>query len=63
LQRRFGPLLKNWDHLIKPVDLGSSKGKFYRLIVGPAKSRTSAEALCTAIKARGESCLVRSLKN
>ncbi len=63
LRRQYGPLLENWDHLVKRVDLGSSRGKFYRLIAGPARSRTSAEALCSAIKARGKSCLVRSIKN
>jgi len=63
LQRRYDPLLKNWGHLVKHVDLGSSKGEFYRLIAGPTQSRASAAALCTAIKARRKSCLVRSLKN
>lgn len=63
LRRQFGPLLKNWGQVVKHVNLGSSKGEFYRLIAGPAQSRASAEALCTAIKARRKSCLVRSLKN
>lgn len=63
LKRRLGPLLKNWGHVVKHVNLGPSKGIFYRLMAGPTTSRTNAAALCAALKARGAACLVRTLRN
>lgn len=62
LQRRYDPLLKGWNHVIKRVYLGPSKGRFHRLIAGPVRSRAQAAELCRAIRKRGADCVVRRLK-
>lgn len=59
LRQRHKPLLNGVGHVVVPVDLGSSKGIYHRLIAGPFPARTAAEELCRSIRGRGASCLVQ----
>ncbi|MDA0703934.1 MAG: SPOR domain-containing protein, partial [Proteobacteria bacterium] len=50
-------LLAGQPHEIQPVDLGVSKGVWYRLRVGPM-AEASADQLCSRLKSAGHDCLV-----
>jgi hypothetical protein len=43
---------------IQAVDLGAGKGVFFRLETGPLRDADAARALCAALKAGGDDCLV-----
>jgi hypothetical protein len=59
LRQRHKPLLNGVGHVVVPVDLGSNKGIYHRLIAGPFPARAAAEELCRSIRGRGASCLVQ----
>jgi cell division septation protein DedD len=50
-----------YDFYVKEVDLGSSKGIWYRVLVGPIPSADEAKTLCGKIKAQPphSDCLVQ----
>lgn len=50
-------LLAGHSHEVQPVDLGVSKGVWYRLRVGPM-AKASAAQLCERLKSTGHDCLV-----
>lgn len=58
LNRKNGDLLTNLRPDIQLADLGD-KGIYYRLRIGPFATKADAQALCTALKARRQDCLVR----
>ncbi len=58
LRRKNLDILGDLGLAITKVDLGTSKGVFYRLRVGPLKDDAEARALCKALAARKIGCLV-----
>lgn len=58
LNRKNGDLLANLRPDIQLADLGE-RGVYYRLRIGPFATKAEAQALCTALKARRQDCLVR----
>lgn len=60
LQRKYPNILGSSVSDIQRADLGA-KGVWYRLRVGPGKSKENAVALCDQLKAVGQSCLVKPL--
>lgn len=58
LRRKNLDILGDLGLAITKVDLGSSKGIFYRLRVGPLKDEAEARSLCKALAARKIGCLV-----
>lgn len=60
LQQKYGSVLGNYRPLIQRADLGS-RGIWYRLRVGPMKSKEDAAKVCADLKSNGMSnCLVAS---
>ncbi len=57
LQKAHTALLRERELAIQEVDLGA-RGIFYRVQAGYFPDRASALELCTALKARGQDCLV-----
>lgn len=55
LQKRFGELA-GLEPRIEHVDLGGSKGVFYRLKAGPLPSNAAAKDLCAKLKAKRQYC-------
>lgn len=51
-------LLGNLTLEVQRADLGSEKGIYYRLRVGPLADKTAAASLCVQLKVRGLGCLV-----
>lgn len=58
LQSRHKDLLGELSLQVTKVDLGATKGIFYRLRAGPLTSDTAAKALCERLKQRKLGCLV-----
>ncbi len=59
LKNNFPALVGNLSSFIQEADLGS-RGKFYRLRLGPVASKDDASQLCNSLIASGEKdCLVR----
>lgn len=58
LRRKHLDLLGDLGLTVTKVDLGATKGIFYRLRVGPLKDRPAAKALCKELAKRKVSCLV-----
>jgi hypothetical protein len=58
LRRKHLDLLGDLGLTVTKVDLGATKGVFYRLRVGPLKDRPAAKALCKDLAKRKVSCLV-----
>ena len=58
LQRRNTDLLGKLQLQVTRIDLGSTKGTFYRLRAGPLTSSAEAKALCERLKQRKLGCLV-----
>lgn len=58
LQRRNKDLLGALQLQVTKIDLGSTKGTFYRLRAGPLTSSSQAKALCERLKQRKLGCLV-----
>lgn len=58
LRRKHLDLLGDLGLSVTKVDLGGTKGVFYRLRVGPLKDRPLAKALCKKLAKRKVSCLV-----
>ncbi len=58
LRRRHIDLLGDLSLQVTRVDLGATRGIFYRLRVGPISSENSAKALCERLKQRKLGCLV-----
>lgn len=58
LQRRNTDLLGELDLQVTRIDLGSTKGVFYRLRAGPISNAAKAKALCERLKQRKLGCLV-----
>ncbi len=57
LQKAHTALLSERELAIQEIDLGE-RGIFYRVQAGHFPDRASALELCTALKARGQDCLV-----
>ncbi len=58
LQRRNTDLLGKLQLQVTRIDLGTTKGTFYRLRAGPLTSSAEAKALCERLKQRKLGCLV-----
>ncbi len=58
LRRRHIDLLGDLQLQVTRIDLGATKGVFYRLRVGPLENETTAKALCERLKQRKLGCLV-----
>jgi len=56
LSKRFGSLLGGLVHRVERVDLGNSKGVFYRLKAGPLPSNNAAKDACRQLKAKRQYC-------
>lgn len=56
LSKRFGAILGGLEHRIERVDLGGSKGVFYRLKAGPMPSNDAAKDACRKLKAARQYC-------
>ena len=61
LKAAYAGLVAPYDFYVKEVDLGSSKGIWYRVLVGPIPSADEAKTLCGKIKAQPphSDCLVQ----
>jgi cell division septation protein DedD len=61
LKAEYAGVVAPYDFYVKEVDLGSSKGIWYRVLVGPMPSASDAKALCEKIKAQPphNDCLVQ----
>jgi len=57
VKSKHGELLAKLSPTVVRADLGE-RGVFYRLRAGTLPDRTAAEALCAALTAQGEACLV-----
>ena len=61
IQHRYPNLLRSYQPLIKKANLGS-KGIWYRLRIGPFRSKSAAREMCSKLKAAGlRGCFVRPL--
>ncbi|MCC7276098.1 MAG: SPOR domain-containing protein [Alphaproteobacteria bacterium] len=58
LKASHGPVLGRLSSQIVRVDLGESRGVFYRIQAGPFGDVDAARRTCTALKERNVSCLV-----
>lgn len=58
LKSRNTDLLGDLQLQVTKVDLGATKGIFYRLRAGPLENETAAKALCERLKQRKLGCLV-----
>ena len=58
LRRRHIDLLGDLQLQVMKVDLGKTKGIFYRLRAGPLSNQASAKTLCERLKQRKLGCLV-----
>lgn len=56
MQRAHSSALRGLKPSIKRVNLGRSKGTFYRLIAGPVASTGAANAICRQLKKRRQYC-------
>jgi tetratricopeptide (TPR) repeat protein len=56
IRRAHRKLLGRFRHAISRVNLGPGKGVFYRLMVGPVKTKSSAVRLCRQLKKRRQFC-------
>ena len=56
LSKRFGSVLGGLEHRVERVDLGNSKGVFYRLKAGPLPSNNAAKDACRKLKAKRQYC-------
>ena len=60
MQQKYPRLLSGYRPIVKRIDLGN-KGVWYRLNVGPVKSKKVASSLCGQLKSAGmRSCIVRA---
>jgi TPR repeat protein len=61
LKAVYAKVVEPYDFYVKEVDLGKSKGIWYRVLVGPMPSEKDARALCAKIKAEPphNDCLVQ----
>ncbi len=61
LKSVYAKVVEPYDFYVKEVDLGKSKGIWYRVLVGPIPSEKDARALCAKIKAEPphSDCLVQ----
>lgn len=50
------PALSELTHNVEKVDLGATKGVFYRLKAGPLPSNDAAKSLCRQLKAKRQYC-------
>ncbi|MEQ8397123.1 SPOR domain-containing protein [Thalassobaculum sp.] len=57
LKKRYAEELGTLDRRIQRVDLGASKGVFFR-IQSSGVSEASAESICAALKPKGQPCIV-----
>ena len=60
-QSRFASVVGGQRVMVKRVDLGSSKGVYYRAMIGPFGSSAEASRLCSRLKAAGGSCFVQKI--
>lgn len=56
LQGRYGSLLGGLDAELSEVNLGASKGTFYRLIAGPLPNASDARRICSGLKSSRQFC-------
>jgi cell division septation protein DedD len=61
LKAVYAKVVEPYDFYVKEVDLGKSKGIWYRVLVGPIPTEKDARALCTKIKSEPphNDCLVQ----
>ncbi len=61
LKAVYAKVVEPYDFYVKEVDLGKSKGIWYRVLVGPIPSEKDARALCAKIKSEPphNDCLVQ----
>lgn len=59
--KRYPELLGDLELMIQRIDLGQSKGVFYRVQAGPL-TEDGARKLCRELKRRGQACLVAEAK-
>jgi septal ring-binding cell division protein DamX len=61
LKTVYAKVIEPYDFYVKEVDLGKSKGIWYRVLVGPIPSEKEARDLCAKIKAEPphNDCLVQ----
>jgi len=57
ISSKYSDLLKGLNQDIQRADLGA-KGVYFRLRFGPFGSRDEATERCTALKARGQACVI-----
>ena len=58
LEKRHADLLRGFKLFVVRVDLGSAKGVFYRLRVGPIGREATARTLCRELAKRKVGCLI-----
>lgn len=56
LQRQLGADIAGLSPRVVGIDFGDGRGTFYRLKVGPLKSREAAEELCRKLRAKAAFC-------
>ncbi|OEJ68650.1 hypothetical protein BEN30_05380 [Magnetovibrio blakemorei] len=56
LSKRFPSQLGGLEHRVERVDLGNSKGVFYRLKAGPLPDNAAAKDMCGQLKAKRQYC-------
>ncbi len=56
IRRAHSKILGRFSHSISQVNLGPGKGTFYRLMVGPVKTKSAAVRLCRQLKKRRQFC-------
>jgi len=56
LTKQFGSVLGGLQHRVERVDLGNSKGVFYRLKAGPLPSNNAAKGVCKKLKSKRQYC-------
>ena len=57
LVEKHPALLATLTRTVVPVDLGPARGTFHRLQAGPLADRSSAQALCAALRRAGQPCI------
>ena len=62
LQTRYPALLQQRQARVQSIDLGSKRGTYYRLKVGPFEDKASAGGLCNKLKTLGNDCVLTTFQ-
>ena len=62
LQARYPALLQQRQARVQSIDLGSKRGTYYRLKVGPFADKASAGGLCNKLKTLGNDCVLTTFQ-